>query len=76
MASPTPPTPPATPVTEDLVGPPRAAQFLDTREDTLRTWVHRRQVPFVRIGPRSVRFRLSELARWANERSVPARGAK
>ncbi len=31
---------------------------------TLFYWVHNRQIPYVRLGPRTVRFRRSELRRW------------
>jgi excisionase family DNA binding protein len=37
---------------------------------TLYSMVRRKQIPHVRIGPRFVRFRRSELDAWLNERSV------
>lgn len=47
-----------------LVGYVEAAKRLGVERGTLYSWVHRRRVPFVRFGPRAVRFDLVELDRW------------
>lgn len=47
-----------------------AARYLSTPVATLRTMVHRRTVPHIRIGPRSVRFDRADLDRWIDARRV------
>lgn len=37
---------------------------------TLRVWVVRRRIPFVRLGPRMVRFERAALERWIEEGRV------
>lgn len=37
---------------------------------TLFFWVHSHQIPHLRLGPRTVRFRRSELQSWLNQRAV------
>lgn len=37
---------------------------------TLFCWVHKRLIPHVRLGPRTVRFRRRELRRWLDQRAV------
>jgi len=37
---------------------------------TLYWWVRRRSIPFVRLGPRSVRFRRRDLEKWIESRVV------
>lgn len=55
---------------EELFGYRKAAAVLDVRIGTLYAMVSRRQIPHVRLGPRLVRFRASDLATWVRERSV------
>lgn len=38
--------------------------------DTLHCWVHRRQIPHVRVSPRVVRFDREEVERWIDSRRV------
>lgn len=40
---------------------------------TLFFWVHNHQIPHLRLGPRTVRFRRSELRRWLDQRAVAPR---
>lgn len=54
----------------DLIGYPAAAAKLGITVSALRVWVHRGQVPHVRLGRRSVRFDPSELDRWIESRKV------
>lgn len=47
------------------------ADFLQISEKTLEDWRHRGVGPeFVRIGHRSVRYRLGTLQRWLGDRTV------
>lgn len=46
----------------------QAAAYLSTPINTLRSMVHRKTVPHIRMGPRSVRFRRETLDRWLAER--------
>jgi excisionase family DNA binding protein len=39
---------------------------------TLRSMVHRKQVPHIRMGLKLVRFDRDELEQWLRSRSVPA----
>ncbi len=39
------------------------------KTSTLYSMVHKGQIPHVRIGPRTVRFRADELEAWVQERS-------
>ena len=48
-----------------------AAEYLGTTPDTLRVWVSKRRVPFVRVG-RLVRFRKKDLDQWLEKNFVPA----
>ena len=52
--------------TESLVNTFEAAEFLRIQPNTLRIWVMRRTVPFMKAGGR-LRFRISSLAKWAEE---------
>jgi len=46
----------------------RLAQYFDVPIPTLRDWVYKRQIPFVKVG-RLVRFQPSDVQRWLSERS-------
>jgi len=37
---------------------------------TLQSWVHRRTVPFVRLGKRTVRFDAAVIERWLRSRAA------
>lgn len=41
---------------------------------TLRAYVNRKQIPYMRFGPRLVRFDPDAIERWMLERSVPVGG--
>lgn len=47
-----------------------AAEFLGIPTGTLRSMVHRKQVPHIRMGPQLVRFDLDELREWVSKHSV------
>ena len=49
-----------------------AADLLGIGVGTLRSMVHRKQVPHIRMGPKLVRFDVHELEEWLRASSVPA----
>lgn len=49
---------------EPLLTYDEAAKLLGVTNGCLRVRVHRGQVPFVRLGPRTVRFRERDLRAW------------
>lgn len=49
----------------------QAAEFIGVTLGTLYSMVARRMVPHHRIGPRLVRFDLTELRAWLERNSVP-----
>lgn len=58
-----------------FVGYDGAEQLLGIRRATLYSLVHARRIPHIRIGRRFVRFRVSDLLSWLEERQVhPADG--
>lgn len=48
----------------------QAAAYLALPIGTLRAMVHRKSIPHVRIGPRTVTFELAELDRWISQHKV------
>ena len=53
-----------------------AAAHLGVTVNCLRTWVHRKTVPHIRLSGRVVVFDVEQLDQWLTERSVPARGVQ
>jgi excisionase family DNA binding protein len=51
----------------------QAARELGLKESTLRDWVLRRKLSFVRLSPRAIRISSKEVARLLREGTVPAR---
>jgi len=49
---------------EPLLGYTEAAAFLGVPKGTLYWWVSQKKIPFVRLGPRTVRFAPSDLQDW------------
>ena len=47
---------------------PRLAEYLDVPVATVRDWIYKRQIPYVKAG-RHVRFTPSDVQRWLIERS-------
>lgn len=47
-----------------------AADLLHIPVSTLYGWVHRREVPHIRLSPRTVRFDRDELIQWLRARHV------
>ena len=50
-----------------------AADYLGIAIGTLYHWVSEERIPVVRISPRAIRFRLSDLSDWAERMTVMAR---
>ncbi|HMI85973.1 MAG TPA: tyrosine-type recombinase/integrase [Polyangiaceae bacterium] len=57
-------------VEEELLNYVDAAKLLSVPKGTLYAWVHRREIPFVRLGKRVIRFSRTELTRWLESKSV------
>ncbi len=60
----------------DLMTYEQCAAFLAVPVNTLYSMVNRRQLPFVRLSKRLVRFSRRALAEWVRERSVAVRNAE
>ncbi len=54
----------------ELIGYPELAQLTGLPKGTLYSLVHRRQIPHIRLGPRLVRFRRTDVAAWMAQGSV------
>lgn len=52
-----------------LVSAQKLAEMLDVKLPTVRKWVQKRIIPFVRIG-RLVRFNLADVQTWLEPRIV------
>ncbi|HCM41531.1 MAG: hypothetical protein A2Z97_04220 [Bdellovibrionales bacterium GWB1_52_6] len=53
-----------------LISYKQAAQYLSVCESYLRRLKTRNLIPFVLVGDRAVRFRVSSLNQWVEEREV------
>jgi excisionase family DNA binding protein len=60
-----------TAISSDLLTRPQAAEFLGLRPQTLAAWATtgRHSLPMVKVG-RAVRYRLSDLERWLQGRTI------
>ncbi len=50
-----------------------AARELNVSPHTLRQWVHRGEIPYIRAGVRLLRFRPQDLKRFVRENLVEAK---
>ncbi len=57
-------------LTVRLLSYSQASEMLNVKVNTLYGWVARKVIPFVRLGPRVVRFDRAELEAWVGARSV------
>ena len=48
-----------------------AAQYIGCTSGTLRVWVSKRRVPYIKVGS-LVKFRKSDLDRWLDKQAVSA----
>lgn len=53
-----------------------AAALLGLPLGSLYSMVHQRRIPHIRLGPRLVRFRRSEVEAWLDSHAVPARSER
>jgi excisionase family DNA binding protein len=53
----------------------QASEMLTVPKGTLYAWVHAKRIPHIRLGPRLVKFRQSDLESWLAAHRV-AVGAK
>lgn len=53
-----------------LLGYKKAAQYLSISESYLRRLKSKKQIPFVPIGKRGVRFKIAHLNTWVAEREI------
>lgn len=56
-----------------LLNVAEAAERLGLSPFTVRTWIARRRIAFVKVGPRAVRISEAEIDRLVNQGTVPAR---
>jgi excisionase family DNA binding protein len=56
---------------EKLIRPQEAADLLGVSLHTLYTWVHRRQIPFQKVG-HALRFSPTALSAWLATQASPA----
>jgi len=60
---------------EKLLTPQQVAETLDVKVSTIYQWTHQEFIPHIKIG-RFVRFRISEIERWLDERKVAGRATR
>lgn len=60
----------AAPCDEPLVGYEPAAAYLGVAVGTLYSWVSTKRIKFYRIGPRCIRFKISDLKSWLDGLAV------
>lgn len=65
-----PPDTPSTTSDEKLLTYDQVATEFSIPRGTLFYWVARQVIPFIRLGPRTVRFRRADLRRWLESRTV------
>lgn len=54
---------------EQIYTVPEVAEYLKISKSKLYLMIQRREIPFVRIGEKSVRIRESDLIKWLEEKS-------
>ncbi len=63
---------PTSPPAEGLLNCQEAAEYLGIQVSTLRAWTFQRRIPSVKISRRCVRYRASDLAKFAERHVKPA----
>jgi len=58
--------------TDRLLNVDELAAYLGVSHQSLRHMVHRRQIPFIRLGERRIRFDLDEIRTWLDDQRVVA----
>jgi excisionase family DNA binding protein len=57
----------------ELLRVPEAARMWGVKPATVRSWLLKRQIPFVRLTPRAIRIRRSDVESVINRAYVPAK---
>lgn len=60
----------AEPFFENLIGYQRAAKYLGLSEAYLRRLKSQGKIPYVQVGRRGIRFRITSLDAWVLEREI------
>jgi excisionase family DNA binding protein len=55
---------------ENLLNYAQAAELLNLKRGTIYSLVSRRQIPFIRLGTRIVRFSRSQILAWLQQRAI------
>jgi excisionase family DNA binding protein len=55
---------------EKLLSKKDVLEMLGIKESTLYIWVHRKKIPFIKLGRRTLRFRESDILEWIAEKAV------
>lgn len=58
---------------DQLLNNTQAAEFLGVSPHSLRRYVALREIPFVRVGKRLIRFKIKDLEDYCARQTVPAR---
>lgn len=61
------------PAQKEMLSVAEAAHDLGLRPSTIRAWLLRRKLTFIRLSPRCVRIKRSEIEKLISEGTVPAR---
>ena len=56
------------PLFDNLWSVARLAEYLAVPTPTIRDWVYKRKIPFVKVGDRLIRFQPSDIHKWLSER--------
>lgn len=59
-------------ITPRLLTPDQAAEYLGTTRGALLKLAQRRRIPFVRQGPKTLRFDVRQLDEWIDDHTVEA----
>ncbi len=59
-------------MSEPLLTPLEAAQFLGLKVSTIRKWTFERKLPYIKLGARAVRFRRCDLEKLVRRGERPA----
>jgi len=62
-------------MTQNLLTVDQVAEYLQVKPSTVYQWTHQGYIPHVKLGNR-LRFRLSQVDRWLEKRSIEGRTTK
>lgn len=62
--------------TTQLLRASEAAEFLNVKESTIRSWLLKRRLPHVVVGRRAVRIPRAALEKLIAENTIPARAGR